>query len=603
MAKKATHAAKAATVKNREEEVSSSLFDRIDAFILKRFNKFKWGLTILAAILAFASFQGKISIGNDDALYLVSGYKMGMDPINNPYTESAPLYVMFLALMTKIIGLKILPLKLFSVIFFVASVPVFFEALKNKIKPSALVFGILLLVTNWMMLEYASYTYTEAFYLLLYALLFWAYSKQLDIEEEIEYDRQKHIKSAIILAFLSIIIIMARNVGAVIPILIVFLFLLRKNWKDTLYYVGSFAGFFALRTAIFNALWPNLNQYSTQGSKIFQKDNYDPSKGTEDFNGMVERFLLNCKSYTVRFFETLGFTEPYKSIKFDEHGFEATLFFGILIAAFIIAIIRKQKMMQMVLGFALILLAATFISLQVAWSQHRLITIYVPLIGMGLWYFFQEVTSKKSINFLQVFVLILAFIFVGSSTISSVKRAATNIPIAIDNLKGDKYKGYTQDWINFLKASEWCAQNLPDDVVIASRKEPMSYIYSGGREFYPIYRVPKDTLTGGNFTDADQYVEWFRNAPYRKNLNTIEKVKVEYFILAQLRLDIKRKIPGQFINTIHNCLAPIEQKYPGCFELIHTEGSDEITQVVKLNYDYIDRMRLATSQQELLNNN
>lgn len=578
------------TPKQNIESTGLSVLEKLDLFIANRYSKFLIGLTVLAALMALAMFQGKISIGNDDALYIVSGYKMGLDPINNPYTESAPLYVMLLAVLTKIFGLNVLPLKLFSVLFFVCSVPVFMSAFKDKVRPSIIVFGILLLITNWMMLEYASYTYIESFYLLLYAFLFWAYSKHLDLEEEV-FDLKKHLKSIALISFITLLIIMARNVASVLPILILALFLLHRNWKDAGLFLGLFGLFFVLRTLIFRMIWPSLNQYSTQGAKIFQKDHYDESKGFEDMGGLIDRFFINTKFYTERFLETIGFIEPYTKIKESEYGFAAFVFFGMFIGAFVLAVVKKNKMMQMITGFALILLAATFVSLQVTWAQHRLITIYVPLIGIGIFYLLSELTNKKSINFLQVFVLFFVVIILSSSTISSVKRINNNIPIAIANLKGDKYKGYTQDWENFLKASEWCAANLPKEAVVASRKEPMSYLYSGGREFYPIYRVPKDTTTGESFTDADQFVEWYRNAPYRRGANNIEKVKVEYFILAQLRLDIKRKITGQFVNTIHNCLAPIEQKYPGCLELVYTEGKDEITQIVKLNYDYIDLMR------------
>lgn len=591
---------KTAHATNTQPTEAGGLLNKLDAFILKHYSLFEKVFTALSAILALAMFQGKISIGNDDALYVVSAYKMGLDPINNPYTETAPLYVMFLAVLTKIFGLKMLPMKLFSVLFFVLSIPVLFRAFKGKVSPSIIVFGIAALISNWMMLEYASYTYTETFYLLLYALLFWAYSKHLDLENEV-FDWKKHAKSVSVLAVLSLLIILARNVGSVIPILMLGLFLIRKNWKDAGLYLASFGVLYLIQTIIFKAIWPNLNQYSTQSSKIFLKDNYDASKGTEDFAGMMDRFFVNTRFYTERFLETLGFIDPYTKIQPDEYGFPALVLSSLLVGALIFAVLKKDRMMQMVAGFVLILLGATFISLQISWAQHRLITIYVPLIIMACLYVLYSLTQKKSIDFMQAFVVLLVFIVIGSGTISSVKRISTNIPIAIKNLQGDKYEGYTQDWENFLKASVWCAENLPADAVIASRKEPMSFIYANGRAFYPIYKVPKDSLTGGNFTDADQFVEWFQNAPYRKNVNTIEKLRVEYFILAQLRLDLKRKISGQFVNTIHNCLIPIEEKYPGALELIHTEGTDEVTQVVKLNYDYIDQVRLARQQQQQLN--
>ena len=65
------------------------------------------------------------------------------------------------------------------------------------------------------------------------------------------------------------------------------------------------------------------------------------------------------------------------------------------------------------------------------------------------------------------------------------------------NLRGNLYYGFTPDWINFLKMSEWVGKNIPDSIVVASRKPSMSFIYSKGKEFYPVFRVPlenADTL-------------------------------------------------------------------------------------------------------------
>ncbi len=44
------------------------------------------------------------------------------------------------------------------------------------------------------------------------------------------------------------------------------------------------------------------------------------------------------------------------------------------------------------------------------------------------------------------------------------------------NLSGDKYLGYTTDWQNFLKISEWSEKNLPKDSYVASRKAAISNI-------------------------------------------------------------------------------------------------------------------------------
>jgi hypothetical protein len=72
---------------------------------------------------------------------------------------------------------------------------------------------------------------------------------------------------------------------------------------------------------------------------------------------------------------------------------------------------------------------------------------------------------------------------------SSFKRGFANIPVIKKNLKGDKYYGYTPDWQNFLKCSEWAADSLPDSALVASRKAPMSFVYGNGKKFFPIYSV------------------------------------------------------------------------------------------------------------------
>jgi hypothetical protein len=65
-----------------------------------------------------------------------------------------------------------------------------------------------------------------------------------------------------------------------------------------------------------------------------------------------------------------------------------------------------------------------------------------------------------------------------------------NQKVLAKNISGNRYYGFTPDWQNFLRMSEWVGENIPDTVLVASRKPSMSFIYSGGRDFYGIYRFP-----------------------------------------------------------------------------------------------------------------
>jgi hypothetical protein len=94
--------------------------------------------------------------------------------------------------------------------------------------------------------------------------------------------------------------------------------------------------------------------------------------------------------------------------------------------------------------------------------------------------------------------LLLAFLLIRVSA-GCIEKASDNYAILKQNLKGDKYYGYTQDWQNHLKISEWASENIPEGSVIASRKPSMSFIYGNGRHFFGIYNRlvhPSDTVLG-----------------------------------------------------------------------------------------------------------
>jgi hypothetical protein len=166
--------------------------------------------------------------------------------------------------------------------------------------------------------------------------------------------------------------------------------------------------------------------------------------------------------------------------------------------------------------------------------------------------------------------LALAIMVGGSVVISSFKRGAANVPIIKRNLKGDKFFGYTPDWQNFLKCSEWCADNLPEKSLVASRKAPMSFVYGHGKKFYPVYSVVhRDTAT--RQSNPDSALAYF------------EKNKVTHVMLANLRANPRE--PGMgVINTIHHILYPVMEKYPQKLRLVHTEGEYEECQVFEFVY-------------------
>jgi hypothetical protein len=74
-----------------------------------------------------------------------------------------------------------------------------------------------------------------------------------------------------------------------------------------------------------------------------------------------------------------------------------------------------------------------------------------------------------------------------------VDKAKSNRKVLVKNMHGNQYYGFTQDWQNFLRMSEGVGENIPETVMVASRKPSMSFIYSKGRDFYGMYRFPTET--------------------------------------------------------------------------------------------------------------
>ena len=185
-----------------------------------------------------------------------------------------------------------------------------------------------------------------------------------------------------------------------------------------------------------------------------------------------------------------------------------------------------------------------------------------------MFYAIYDFTIKPGIG--QTIYIILLLLFVSSIFTDTFKKGFKNISIVQKNLKGDTYFGYTPDWQNFLKCSEWCADSLNKNSYVASRKAPMSFVYGKGKKFFPIYSVvKKDTST--NQSNPDSALAYFK------------KNNVTHVMLGSLRANPLDPSSG-IINTVHNIFAPIAQKYPNKLRLVHTEGIIEEAYVYEILY-------------------
>ena len=138
----------------------------------------------------------------------------------------------------------------------------------------------------------------------------------------------------------------------------------------------------------------------------------------------------------------------------------------------------------------------------------------------------------KTISFTQYALPFVFFILFISSLKLTITNASERFPVFKENIKGDPSYGYTPDWQNYIKMTNWCAKEFPNKTnQIAVRKAPMSFIFSGGKEFYGIYSAPTQ--------NADSL------------LMPLKASNVNYLMLSELRINPSMYIENQFINTMH----------------------------------------------------
>jgi hypothetical protein len=230
-------------------------------------------------------------------------------------------------------------------------------------------------------------------------------------------------------------------------------------------------------------------EFSAQMNEILLKDPYNSTMGKEDFGGMVTRFWDNALIYLSRHFSVILGLKPEGNV--NTSSLATILFIALILLAFLLSV-RRNKSMLFVTLYLGVMIGGTFVALQKNWGQMRMIVIYAPLMILSISWALIEIPWIKKRDFLQLLVLILMcilFLRVFSGTATKIKY---NQKVLAKNLRGNRYYGFTPDWQNFLRMSEWVGKNLPDSTVVVSRKPSMSFIYSQGKEFYPMYRFPTE---------------------------------------------------------------------------------------------------------------
>ena len=543
---------------------TSDLFDLLNRFVDKNHIIFRITFMIIGAAFALLMFEGKISVGFDDALYIQSAQNYVDDFFGFWHGANAPLYVFFLTIPVALFGVNLTIIKMLGVALFVGTIHLIYRAFQDRIPGLILFLAMFLFVTNWAVLKYASLTYQEALFIFVQAGFIWWFFKFIDKNPTDRISLKpfdfRQVKPWLLLGLFLFTLHFTRTVAIASVGACIVYFLWYKQYRSVLLTILSTALFYFLVTGVKKVLWGDVSQFG-QAQSILQIDPYDASKGYEDFMGFVKRFLGNIEVFFSQRLLTIVSIRPESALRDTFFTILTVIPIGIGIIA---SIIKKHKYLFFTSLYCLAVCALTFIVLQIQWGQLRFILIYLPYFLILSFYGLYQILKIKSLHRLQLILFIPFFYLVFINLDNTFNKIKAHFPETEAYFRGDMYKGFTPDWVNYLKMSEWCGKNLPEEAFVACRKAPMSFIYADGKKFYNIARALSDVSA-------------------EEKLKQLKEKGVTHIIIANLRIDPSRKT-DRVINTIHRYVQPISQKYPNTLRRVHQVGSSEPATLYEINY-------------------
>jgi len=474
------------------------LFSKTNSYLLKHSGKVLIASLLLTVIFSLLLFDIRFSLAGDDSAYVERAY----DFIHHFVFPSfqGPLYPIFLGPFVAAFGISAIPLKSISLLCMLGFVYLMYRALKDSVPPLVMTITLLLLSVNSSLLYYSSQTYTEAFFLFLQSVTFFLFFKLFVVKARggsFKTMAANHFLLAVLLLGLGL----TRPIGFASVLAIAVFFLLRAEWKNMLYLLGSFALVFLVFLAVKSMIWGSAGFiFSGQAGSFMAKDYYSPGSGVEDAAGFVNRFIQNSNYYISK--------TVYVFMGLREGGKETaaltwlTILTVLSVCGLLLMVKGKNLFLLFTIIYTAVSMAGIFLITQVMWLQDRYIISYFPLVLLLLVSFFYYLFCLKKMEIFQFVLPVLS----AAILVFALEGSARDI-LVVKQIK-DQYSGLTPDWQNYCRISEWTSGNLPAGSVTACRKPSISFIYSRGRDFFGIAKVPaisSDSVLMGELQKKQHY--------------------------------------------------------------------------------------------------
>lgn len=541
----------------RGSKSTASLFERIEIFLTKHMHRIFWITFALTTIFGILLFDIRFSLAGDDSAYVVRAYDFIHHFIFPGF--QGPLYPIVLSPFVAIFGLAAIPLKCISLLFILGFFYFFYKSLKGRVPALLLSSMLILLSINSFILYYGSQTYSEALFMFVQVLTISVFYIFFIEKEEIKplWVMGKH---HLLLACCLLCLGITRFIGFSAVIAVVAYFLQKKQWKNLLFFTPSFLIILIVYQAFKNLFFAHstipINDV-LQG--LISKDYYNPTLGHETFIGFINRFVDNSNYYlSTSLYTILGLRNSNES---GEVYPVLTAITYLTIISAIILVFRKNSYLFFLGLYTIITLFIIFFIAHTIWLQSRFIIPYFSMILLLiLSSFYYLLSMKRWIKFQLLLPVIIVILFGFSLKVTADQSSETR---KIDN----KYYGLTPDWENYCRLSEWTTANLPANTIVACRKPSISFIFSKGKNFFGITRLP--------FSPGDSFLhDW-----QRKNLH--------YYLIPASTLNnkpVSEKLSNEFKNGIVGYGMNIKNKfYQARFFVLNFPETSRVATLRELN--------------------
>jgi hypothetical protein len=414
-------------------------------------------------------FDKKLNLNGDNANYYVlgaalsqgEGYTMISSPSNPPANHFPPGYPVIVATVMKFFSTEINTIKQTNGFFLLLSIIALFYLFYKIIDNIHISFiSTLFILLNTNLLEYSTIMMSEISFLFFSIICL---ILVIQVDEKIVF--YKNWKFLLLILFVAISYYI-RSAGLALVGGIILVFLLQKNWK----FLVAFVGGFVLLTLPWYIRGNKLGGNSYIKS-LFWKNPYRTELGTADLGDWALRVYNNFIRYLTH--EIPNATINSVAIKDGTPADLKHWLIGIALAGFIIFGLIKLKKYRFVIFSYFLGTFGIMLLWPDVWFGSRFILPIVPLlvflIIMGIYNLLLLASRYLKIqnSFVKAVVfplLFLAFLPLYTPGIHAMHKNADNI--------------YPQSFQNYFDLAKWANKNTPENATFACRKTAFFYLYS-----------------------------------------------------------------------------------------------------------------------------